>query len=379
MFRSFLFLFLFLVVCDAFIWWNFTREESGYLSTFILLFPSVLTLLCALLQILKVRIAWLMQMTFTLFICVAIPKSVFLLTTLVGELVTWGNESFSRPIFFTAIALAVVMGLVQLYGTVRGWKLLKVKEMDMPLKGLPESFKGYRVVQISDLHLGTYGGITRYMRRLVDKINACNPDLIVFTGDLINSSSDEITPYLRILSRLRAKDGVCSILGNHDYCTFQPNMSAAEHYRHLKRVIHAEEIMGWRVMRNEFYEIKRNADSLYIIGVENIGKRPFTSRGNLKRAMKGMPAEACSILLSHDPWHWRHGVVDDTLIPLTLSGHTHAWQMQVGHFSPAQWFTKEWGGLYTKGEQFLYVSTGIGGSIPYRLGAWPQIEVFTLR
>jgi uncharacterized protein len=137
--------------------------------------------------------------------------------------------------------------------------------------------------------------------------------------------------------------------------------------------------MGWLLLRNAHHDIVRGDDTLHVAGVENVGKPPFPERGNLSRALQGVPSHSCVVLLSHDPWHWRHGVVGRTDIDLTLSGHTHALQMQVGSFSPAAWFMPEWGGLYREGSQKLFVSTGIGGNVPYRLGAWPKIEVITLR
>lgn len=343
-----------------------------------LLTPTVITMLCMLLLVCQVRVGWLMQVAFLLLICIAVPKLVFVAVALMGKLVAWGNPGVQHVISRVGIVLAVLMAAVQIYGSVWGWRKLEVNRMQLRLDGLPAAFFGYRVVQISDLHLGTYAGDTSFTKSLVDSVNACNPDLIVLTGDLVNSSSDELLPHLRVLSRLRARDGVYSIMGNHDYCTYHPGLTLVEQHREVQRVIRSQRTMGWRVLLNEHVVITRGTDTLYVAGVENIGKPPFPSRGNLEKAIKGIPHGACTILLSHDPWHWRHGVVGKADISLTLSGHTHALQMQVGKFSPAQWFMPEWSGLYKQGRQTLYVSTGIGGSVPYRLGAWPAIELFEL-
>ena len=161
--------------------------------------------------------------------------------------------------------------------------------------------------------------------------------------------------------------------------TYQPGLSPTGQRAELQTLLRAQQLMGWQVLNNAHQAIVRQGDTLYVAGVENVGKPPFPTRGNLSKALRGIPPQACTLLLSHDPWHWRHGVVGNRPQPvLTLSGHTHALQMQIGSFSPARWLMPEWGGLYSEGTQQLYVSTGIGGSVPYRLGAWPQIELFTL-
>lgn len=344
-----------------------------------LITPTVLTMFCMLLLVCQVRVGWLMQVAFLLLICIAVPKLVFILVALLGKLIAWGNPGVQHVIMRVGVVLAVLMAAVQIYGSVWGWRKLEVHRPAVKLEGLPAAFAGYRIVQLSDLHLGTYAGDTSFTAALVDSVNACKPDLIVFTGDLVNSASEELLPHLRVLSRLRATDGIYSIMGNHDYCTYHPGLTPAEQHREVQRVIRSQRTMGWHVLLNKHVAITRGSDTIYVAGVENIGKPPFPSRGNLTKALAGIPAGACLVLLSHDPWHWRHGVVGNTDVQLTLSGHTHALQMQVGKFSPAQWFMPEWAGLYKRGSQTLYVSTGIGGSVPYRLGAWPAIELFELK
>lgn len=320
-----------------------------------------------------------MQFTFILFICIALPKLVFTFIFLIGKLVACQRPELLKYFLWIAGFFSFLTFSVQAYGVGWGWKRIVVSRQNLKLPQLPVSFRGYKIVQISDLHLGTYAGETGFISRLVDSINACRPDMIVFTGDLVNTSSDEIFPYVRVLGRLKAPDGVYSVLGNHDYCYFQSGYTPKEQLLQTQRVIRAQRMMGWKVLLNEHQVIHRNLDSLYLLGVENTGKPPFPSRGDLQKAMTGVPNGGCKILLSHDPWHWRNGVVGKAPVQLTLSGHTHALQMQIGSFSPAQWFMPEWGGLYEKGGQKLFVSTGIGGSIPYRLGAWPKIELITLK
>lgn len=379
MFRFSLFLILLIVLPDLFIWWHFTRLHPGVWRTLLLLAPTLLSLACLGLLLCHVRVPQLMQAAFVLLICISIPKLVFVLTALTGKALGLALPAVEAPTVRIGIWLAVLTAAVQIYGSAWGWQRLQVKRQQLYLQGLPPAFDGYRVVQLSDLHLGTYGGDTAFMTRLVDSVNSLRPDLIVFTGDMVNTSAAEAVPYVQVLRRLRATDGVLSVLGNHDYMTYQPGLSPAGQRAELQTLLRAQQLMGWQVLNNAHQAIVRQGDTLYVAGVENVGKPPFPTRGNLDKALRGIPPQACTLLLSHDPWHWRNGVVGNRpQLVLTLSGHTHALQMQIGSFSPARWLMPEWGGLYSEGAQQLYVSTGIGGSVPYRLGAWPQIEFFTL-
>lgn len=320
-----------------------------------------------------------MQIAFVLMICIAVPKLVFVLSELIGRGIVWGHPNALSVVHRVALILAVLMAALQVFGTAFGWRWMTVERTSIKLYNLPHAFNGYRVVQISDIHLGTYSGDTSVIKSMVDSINVLHPDLVVFTGDMVNTASSEVLPFIRTLSGIEARDGVLSILGNHDYCMYQPGLTPKEQQTEVNRIVRAQKAMGWRVLLNEHETVVRGDDTLFIAGVENIGKPPFPTKGNLKAAMQGIPHNACTILLSHDPWHWQHGVVgENKQVALTLSGHTHALQMQVGRFSPATWFMKEWGGLYTEKNQQLFVSTGIGGSVPYRLGAWPKIELITL-
>lgn len=250
---------------------------------------------------------------------------------------------------------------------------------------LPAAFSGYRIVQISDLHLGTYGTDTSYVSKLVTQINDLKPDLIVFTGDLVNSQSDESDPFVRPLSRLKAADGVLSILGNHDYGDYRnwpsPEAKAAD----FKHLVDNQKAMHWRMLDNEYVALRRGNDSIAIIGVQNWGDPPFPTYGDLHKAYPALTDSCFKILLTHNPAHWRAEVTDATNIDLSLAGHTHAMQIEVdlfGHrFSPSAWRYKEWGGMYEHGEQRLYVNIGVGCvGFPARLfAARPEVTILTLR
>lgn len=310
---------------------------------------------------------------------VTLPQIVLVVSSLLGKLagVAWSHATgIANGI---GLVLGGLIALVALYGLLVGWKTLSVKQVELQFADLPKEFDGYKIMQLSDLHVGTHGQRTAFLKKVVYRINAENPDLIVFTGDLVNLSAEETAPFETVLSQLKAKDGVFSVLGNHDYCFYEMKERPADLRQESRKVVEAERRMGWDVLLNAHRIIRRNEAQIAIAGVENTGKPPFPEIGDLKKAIAGIPEGIFTILLSHDPSHWRMEVLPETGIPLTLSGHTHAAQVKLGRWSPAKWMYPEWGGLYTEGNQRLFVSEGLGGSIPFRLGTRPEIVVITLK
>lgn len=279
-----------------------------------------------------------------------------------------------------ALSVPVLIWLVVLYGFFFGWRHIVVRSATCESPLLPTSFDGYRVLQLSDIHIGTFLRNRGFVDKLVRIVNAQEPDLIVFTGDLVNVSAEEEIPFQHILKQMRARDGVYSIMGNHDYCEYGDDKSIGNVTRNQNVLKYLEEKMGWRLLMNEHVRIGNGCgDEIAVIGVENISRPPFPDYGDLRKAVAGLPAGMFKILLSHDPSHWRRGVLHETDIALTLSGHTHAGQVRIGKFSPARWAYNEWGGKYVENDSMLYVSLGVGGTVPFRLGAWPEVNVITLR
>ena len=264
------------------------------------------------------------------------------------------------------LIVSAIVIILFTYATTYGWLKLTVKKEDLVFPDLPDAFDGYRILQISDFHIGTFANHPEFIEKMVTTANSLNADLIVFTGDLINTSVSEIKPFTKMLSQLKAKDGKLSIMGNHDYMDTQ-------------NVVRAEKEMGWNLLMDSHTEMHKGQHTIYVIGVEHTGKPPFESRGNLKQALAGVPNDAFKILLTHDPSHWRMEVLDTTDIQLSLSGHTHGGQLKIGWFSPAGLICREFAGIYTQQGRMLYVSMGVGGRIPFRLGAWPEINLLTLR
>lgn len=303
----------------------------------------------------------------------ATPKLVFAITDIV---LGWQIAIFASAIFLSFL----------LYGATYGWRRIVVRKATCNSAKLPTSFDGYRILQLSDIHIGTFLHNPKFISSLVDTVNRQHADIVVFTGDIINADATELLPFRHILSKIEATDGVFSVMGNHDYCEYSQGSLLPVHGRQECRskrnsslLVYMQKKMGWRVLMNENVTIKHDNQSISIIGVENIGMPPFKSFGNLEKAMTGLPDGTFKVLLSHDPTHWRRGVLHKTDITLTLSGHTHAGQVKIGKFSPAKWAYNEWGGKYTEGEAMLYVSLGIGGTMPFRFGAWPEINVITLK
>lgn len=305
------------------------------------------------------------RVLFTTILFSAFPKVVFILF-----------DAF-LPWFFALIPALGVMGWFA-FGFIEGWKRLELKHITFTSPDLPPYFDGYRLVQITDFHLGSFPPGNDFVQKVVDATNNEEPDMILFTGDLVNNQAGEVEPYLDTLGQLHASDGIYSIWGNHDYCEYGNNHSIGALKRNRRMLYGYQESLGWHQLMNEHHVVSHGMSSIAVIGVENPGQPPFTNRSNLKKAMKGLNPDMFKILLSHDPHHWRREVVGKK-IQLTLAGHTHAGQLKIGKWTPARMAFKEWGGAYRIGEQMLYVSSGIGGSFPFRLGAWPELTVITLK
>lgn len=305
------------------------------------------------------------RVLFTTILFSAFPKVVFILF-----------DAF-LPCFFALIPALGVMGWFA-FGFIEGWKRLELKHITFTSPDLPPYFDGYRLVQITDFHLGSFPPGNAFVQKVVDATNNEEPDMILFTGDLVNNQASEVEPYLDTLGQLHASDGIYSIWGNHDYCEYGNNHSIGALKRNRRMLYGYQESLGWHQLMNEHHVVSHGMASIAVIGVENPGQPPFTNRSNLKKAMKGLNPDMFKILLSHDPHHWRREVVGKK-IQLTLAGHTHAGQLKIGKWTPARMAFKEWGGAYRIGEQMLYVSSGIGGSFPFRLGAWPELTVITLK
>ena len=365
------------LLSDVYIWYNFVHgaalpwSAAYWIPTLVLAVSMILFRTHSSQTAINIAVA--------LLLCVAAPKLIFTLVSLagavgVGHLAGGGRVCrLDGPGTGHCCGRSAGIRLHQRLETADG------KTCRDRIGGSAAVVDGYRIVQMSDLHLGTFGRSDSYMRSVAGRIDDIAPDLVAFTGDLVNISPEEAEPFVKAMSSIHARDGVVSVLGNHDYCPYKRNSSAEQAAHDLEYVKQIERRAGWRLLLNENIPVVRGGDTIHIVGVENTGRPPFPSYGDLTGAMRGLPEGGFKVLLSHDPTHWRDEVLPASDIQLTLSGHTHAMQLKVCGFSPSSLMYSEWGGLYEHDGRMLNVSTGTGGNLPFRLGAWPEIVVITLR
>lgn len=312
------------------------------------------------------------------------------------RVVAWMLGTLAPSTGFTAARLplmsqlGMVIGslplLVLTYGLVRNRYRYKVFSKDIRLPHLPEVLDGLRIVQISDIHAGSFTSRVRVMRS-VEMINALRPDIVVFTGDLVNHTADEANEYVDVFCKIASRHGVYSIVGNHDYGDYVPWPDAAAKRANFSLLKQHHRSMGWTLLLNAHRVLDIGGSRIGIVGVENFSAHPrFPKYGNLMEAVAGMEQTDINILLSHDPSHWDAEVLQSyPSMDITLSGHTHGFQFGIewGNFfrwSPVQYVYKRWAGLYREGNQYLYVNRGLGYiGYPGRVGILPEITLLTLR
>ena len=295
------------------------------------------------------------------------------------------GETITRSVFLSWAGMIVGGGLfgTLIYGFRNKYRY-QVKKYKLSYANLPASFKGLKIVHLSDIHSGSFTDKAAVMKG-VQKIMNEKPDLILFTGDLVNNVADEMEDYMDVFNKLQAPLGIYSTLGNHDYGDYMQWDSLEEKKKNLEKIKQVHTELGWRLLMNEHVALEKNADKIALLGVENwSAKAGFPKYGDLKKASAGAEAYPFKILMSHDPSHWKAQVLEDYPdINLMLAGHTHGMQFGVEipgfKWSPAQYVYKEWAGLYEKEAQKLYVNRGFGFiGYPGRVGVLPEITVLEL-
>ncbi|MFC4634017.1 metallophosphoesterase [Dokdonia ponticola] len=293
----------------------------------------------------------------------------------------------SRRKFISQIALglAAIPFASILYGVIKGRYNFKVLKYTLHFEDLPDAFDGYRITQISDIHSGSFDNKEK-VSYAVDLINEQASDTILFTGDMVNNEAKEMEPYMDIFSKLSAKDGKFSILGNHDYGDYVSWESKAAQEANLDRLKEIQKEIGFDLILNDSRFLEKDGQRIALVGVENWGAGGFKKAGDLNKAITGVASNDFKILLSHDPSHWEHEVVTHKdHFHLTLSGHTHGMQFGIeipGWFkwSPVKWRYKHWAGIYKEKEQYINVNRGFGYlAFPGRVGIWPEITVIELK
>ena len=328
-------------------------------------------------------ISFLIFCTIVLLLC---PTLVWLLCWLIARLCH--HSMPFAPFAYTGLALVLIFCCTMLYGYWFGRKQLRVTETSYSSKQVPAAFNGYKIVHISDLHLSSFAESPAFLQRIIDTINAQQPDLICFTGDFVGFGVEEAIPFTQTLRQMHAKDGIMSVLGNHDFALYHHGMTDADKENKVNQLTtYQHDSLGWHLLRNQSYFIQRDSAYLQIIGVDNTSCQgqgfQTISRGDLLKAMRLLGDEAKSnglqILLSHDPSHWREEVIPKTDIPLTLSGHTHAGQVRLFGYPLSSLMFTESEGWYHIAGQSLHINTGLGCTLPIRLGVPPEITVITLQ
>ena len=324
--------------------------------------------------------------------------SVFLL---IGDIVNliryWGQKVIEKPDSpqpatltrseFLATGALAVGGLnlgTMVFGIISGAHDYRVRKVPLYIKNLPKKFDGMTIAQLSDIHSGSFYNKTA-VNGGVDMLLAEKPDVVFFTGDLVNNEAKELEDYFNTFKRVKAPLGVYSTLGNHDYGDYMSWESEAAKRKNLETLIQGHKLMGWDILMDENRSLKVDGESIGIVGIQNWGMGGFIKKGDLKKALQNTEDQPVKLLLSHDPSHWRAQVAGHQPdINVAFAGHTHGMQygVEIGDFkwSPVQYRYKEWAGLYKEADQQLYVNRGFGFiGYPGRVGILPEISIFTLK
>jgi len=339
-----------------------------------------------------------------IFLMVYLPKLVFIsfhliedilflfqyLVSVINSLITppstASQAGISRLTFLsrTGLIAAALPFAGVLYGMVRGRFDYRTEHLTINFPDLPEAFDGLKIVQVSDIHIGSYWGHKEKVIGAIEKVNEQEADIILFTGDLVNNFARELNGWIDILGNMKARMGKYSILGNHDYGDYHNWDSKEAKAANLDAIKEAHGKMGFKLLLNKNVLLEKKDQKLAIAGVENWGKPPFPQYGNLTEALQGIPGNCFTMLMSHDPSHWDEEILKNTNIPVTFSGHTHGMQFGINlpflKWSPVKYRYPRWAGLYNENNQYLYVNRGFGYiGYPGRVGMPPEITVITIK
>ena len=336
------------------------------------------------------------------FIAILVPKTVLLVSMVAEDMFRLplalyryvtegatanGNYLPSRRQFISQIALgiAAIPLATVIYGIYKGRYNFKVLNYTLHFEDLPAAFDGYRITQISDIHSGSFDDVEK-VEYAINLVNEQQSDVILFTGDMVNNKAEELLPYINIFSKLQAKDGLFSVLGNHDYGDYVTWESQEAKHQNLEKLKTIQKEMGFNLLLNESRFIEKSGERIALVGVENWGIGGFKQAGDLNLASSNINKNDFKILMSHDPSHWEKQVLkDDYHYHLTLSGHTHGMQFGIEipgwiKWSPIKWRYKYWAGIYNVMGKYINVNRGFGYlAFPGRVGIWPEITVIELK
>ena len=379
------YIYLFLILIpDLYLDWRYWRHKYQVGGRLMRWLPSiVLTAYTIALALMKKFIPdnpGILYIYLVLLVLFAVTKAVFMLCSITG--LGFCRLFKTKKNFGNLVGLLCVpvIWYILFYGIFIGFNKLEVNRHTYTSPALPEAFDGYKIVLFSDAHVGSYTERNEeVLKRAIDSINAQQPDLIVFVGDLQNTQPQDIYRHIDVLGSLKAKDGIYSILGNHDYGDYICGNTARK-VANCRETISLERQFGWTVLQNEHRNISRDKSSIVIAGMENDGDGiKFPQKGDVPKTLKDVKEGAFILMLEHDPSAWRRKIIPDGRAQLTLSGHTHKMQFSIFGWCPMTIYQKEVNGWYQEGGQSLFVTAGLGGLIPFRFGSTGEIVVLTLR
>jgi hypothetical protein len=320
----------------------------------------------------------------SLTLMVLVPIAFFSFITLISFIFRLLGRYKTQLLVLTGASLiSCGMFLVIAYGLFFGKYDIRTERHKLQFTDLPEALDGLKIVQFSDIHIGSFGKKQKILEKASKIIVNENPDLLIFTGDIVNNFGEELNGFVPYLKLFPAKYGKIAILGNHDYGDYSQWPDSISKIKNLDQIKAGLTDSGFNLLLNLWSKINISDTSIYVAGVENWGHSPFPQYARLDEALDSIPENSFKILLTHDPAHWKAKVIQDTDIPLTLSGHTHGGQFGVKiagiEFSPIYFVQKTWGGLYKSDSQFLYVNRGLGViGFPGRIEMRPEITILTL-
>lgn len=294
------------------------------------------------------------------------------------------RKTKTRVFSYAGFLLAVGLSSAMVFGATFGSRQIKIEQIKIEFSNLPENFDNYRIVQLSDFHLGGMFNPEKKLKKIKIQLDRLKPDLLLFTGDMVNNFAYETKNLVEIMTQITGFAKSYSILGNHDYGDYTNWENFDQKQDNFKAILQAQESMGFTMLNNEHVILRKENDSIIIVGVENWGHPPFPQYANLEKALAGVNHESFIILMTHDPAHWESQVSGKKDIELALSGHTHGlqWGIKLAGipFSLAYLTRKNWGGLYQTGNSVLYVNTGFGTvGMPWRLDMPAEITLFILK
>lgn len=330
------------------------------------------------------RVVMLIMWLYFFFLIIYIPKIIHVVFYFLNKIYVRIYKRYSRYFHLVRILTSATIVTVMLLGAFVTPRNVEVTHTEVHFGNLPDAFKDFRIVHISDLHLGSYNNKKLKYGRVVELINEQKPDIVVFSGDLVNNFADETLGWENIFNTIEAKYGKFGVMGNHDYGDYSDWKTPEDKAQNLQKIKASFAALGFTLLDNKHQILKINNDSIVIAGVENTGKYLSSRYGDLNKTLLGTDKNTPVILISHDPTHWDEEVRDFKEIFLTLAGHTHAAQLgvKIGNklFSPASLVFPRYAGLYAENGQYLYVNRGLGFiGLPMQVGVRPEISVIVLK